>query len=73
MASRNNKANTPGIAGVGSGEVGGGPALNGVAHVLTAGDEDGKDDEQHDGVDVVHAVHPVVVGAARQPREVGEA
>ena len=34
----------------GAREVGGRPALDGVAHILTARDEDGEDDEEDDGV-----------------------
>ena len=54
------------------------PALDGVADILAAGDEDGEEHEQRDGVQVVEAVHPVVVvlrdelGVAGGPEQRGD-
>lgn len=38
-----------------------GPAFNWVAHILATTDEESKDGQEHHGVQVVEAIHPIIV------------
>lgn len=47
-------------------KLGGAPAMDGLADVLLCADDDGEDDKDDGGVQVVQAVDPVVIVATLQ-------
>ena len=61
-------ADVLGVGHVGAREGGGAPAVDGVAHVLSAADEQREHRQQHHRPQVVEAVAPVVVARTAQAR-----